>query len=135
MISVLADMEFEGINISTDTLKVISKEMAKQSKILEENIYTTVNAKFNISSPKQLGYILFEKLKLISNKFRFRIIELTQNDTPNISELSSRLKLSYTKCADYVKLLEKHNLVEKIRDGKKIKIKSKVRLNNNKIEF
>ncbi|MFC2124888.1 DNA polymerase I [Bacteroidota bacterium] len=67
LIRVLADMEFEGINISTDTLKVISEEMAKESKILEEKIYVAAEVKFNIASPKQLGDVLFEKLKLEEN--------------------------------------------------------------------
>ena len=78
---------------------------------------------------------LFLKVKAISNRLRFRIIELTQDKEYSITQLSSKLKLSYNKCADYVSILEKNNLIKKTREGKKIKVKSKIRLSHNKIEF
>ena len=78
---------------------------------------------------------LFNKLKLISNKRRFQIIEITQESSPSITELSSKLNIAYTKCADYVTMLEKEGLVTKTRDGKEIKVHSKVKLSENKIEF
>ena len=78
---------------------------------------------------------LFSQIKVLSNRFRFKIIELTQENQPNITELSSKLELSYTKCADYVTMLEKHGLVQKLKDGKETRIKSKVKLHKNKIEF
>jgi len=78
---------------------------------------------------------LFKKLKLISNKKRFQIIEITQENRLNITELSSKLKIAYTKCADYVTMLEKEGLVTKTRDGKEIKVHSRVKLTENKIEF
>ena len=76
---------------------------------------------------------LFNRIKVISNEYRFRIIELTQDEQLNISKISSRLKLSYTKCADYVRLLEKEGLVEKTRVGKEALIKSKLRLEDIKL--
>jgi predicted transcriptional regulator len=78
---------------------------------------------------------VYGKIKVISNKPRFRIIELTQEKQLSITELSTMLKLSYTKCADYVTLLEKDGLVEKIRDGKEVRVKSKVKIKDNQIEF
>lgn len=78
---------------------------------------------------------LFQKIRIISNRFRFRIIELSQKNQPSISEISSILKLSYTKCADYIQMLNKQGLVSKIKIGKEIKIKSNVKLYNNKITF
>jgi len=87
-------------------------------------------SKVNIENKK-----LFERIKIISNKLRFKILELSQENRPTISELSSRLNLSYTKCSDYVRILEKCNLISKIKDGKKVRIKSKVKLHNNQIIF
>jgi predicted transcriptional regulator len=78
---------------------------------------------------------IFSKIKMLSNRLRFKIIELTQENELSITQLSSRLKLSYTKCADYITMLEKHSLIQKIRDGKEVKVRSKVKLNKNKIEF
>ena len=78
---------------------------------------------------------LYNKIKVISNKLRFNIIELTQDKTFSITELSSKLNLAYNKCADYVAMLEKNNLIEKIKKGKKTMIKSKVRLKKDRIEF
>jgi len=71
---------------------------------------------------------LFSKVKVISNRFRFKILELTQKDSLNISKLGSVLNLAYTKCADYIKLLEKSNLITKRKDGKNVFIQSSVNL-------
>ncbi|MGV3698185.1 DNA polymerase I [Flavobacterium sp.] len=64
LIPVLAAMEMEGINLDEDFLKKMSVEMAKESSALEQKIYETAGEKFNLASPKQLGDILFEKLKI-----------------------------------------------------------------------
>ncbi|UPT72326.1 MAG: DNA polymerase I [Flavobacterium sp. JAD_PAG50586_2] len=64
LIPVLAAMEMEGINLDEDFLKKMSVEMAKESSELEQKIYETAGEKFNLASPKQLGDILFEKLKI-----------------------------------------------------------------------
>ncbi len=78
---------------------------------------------------------LFERIKLMSNSQRFRILELTETEQLSITELSSKLKLTYSKCADYVKMMEEKGLVEKVKDGKEVKVQSKVKLQSNKIEF
>lgn len=78
---------------------------------------------------------LFRKIKLISNFKRFQILLMTQDKEIGITELSSLLKLSYTKCADYVSILEKSNLIAKIKEGKKTKVKSNVKFTSNRIEF
>jgi DNA polymerase I len=61
---VLADMEFDGVRIDTDVLKEYSKQLAVDILELEKSIYEKSGAQFNIASPKQLGEILFDKLKL-----------------------------------------------------------------------
>ena len=75
--------------------------------------------------------ILLEKLRLLSNPYRFRIIELTSGQALSITKLSSILKLSYTKCSDYVRLLEKAGLVEKSPHGKEVRVRARVSLSEN----
>ena len=64
LIPVLADMEREGIRVDIDFLKSLSATLDKDVKDLEKNIYETAGEKFNLASPKQLGDILFDKLKI-----------------------------------------------------------------------
>ena len=64
LIPVLAAMELEGINLDVPFLKEMSIEMAKESAALEQKIYETAGEKFNLASPKQLGEVLFDKLKI-----------------------------------------------------------------------
>lgn len=65
LLRVLADMEREGINLDIDFLKELSNELDKDIKKLEEKIYEQAGETFNIASPRQLGDILFGKLKLV----------------------------------------------------------------------
>lgn len=65
LLRVLAAMELEGINLDQEFLSTLSKDLNNDIKTLEENIYTTAGETFNIASPKQLGIVLFEKLKLV----------------------------------------------------------------------
>ncbi|WP_428741594.1 DNA polymerase I [Tenacibaculum sp.] len=65
LVSVLSAMEIEGINLDTDFLKSLSVELTKDIQQLEQNIYQQAGEEFNIASPKQLGPILFDKLKLV----------------------------------------------------------------------
>jgi DNA polymerase-1 len=64
LIPVLASMELEGINLDVAFLKEMSLEMAKESSALEQKIYETAGEKFNLASPKQLGDVLFDKMKI-----------------------------------------------------------------------
>ncbi len=66
LIQVLANMEIEGINIDEDFLKSLSKELTIDIKSLEKSIYEQAGETFNLGSPKQLGPILFDKLKLVN---------------------------------------------------------------------
>ncbi|MBT8254234.1 MAG: DNA polymerase I [Bacteroidia bacterium] len=65
LLRVLADMELEGINLDEAFLKTLSKELENDIQTLELKIYDKAGEEFNIASPKQLGVILFEKLKLV----------------------------------------------------------------------
>ncbi|MGO4904644.1 DNA polymerase I [Flavobacterium sp. W20_MBD1_R3] len=64
LVTVLADMEKEGIRVDVDFLRSLSKTLDDDIKILETKIYETAGEKFNLASPKQLGDILFDKLKI-----------------------------------------------------------------------
>ncbi len=64
LVKVLADMEFEGIRVDMDFLKEYSKELEKEAAQAEDNVYREAGVRFNLSSPKQLGEVLFDKLKL-----------------------------------------------------------------------
>lgn len=65
LLRVLADMELEGINLDKDFLKSLSEELNNDIEKLEKSVYETAGETFNIASPKQLGEILFDKLKLV----------------------------------------------------------------------
>jgi DNA polymerase-1 len=64
LVPVLAAMETEGINLDVPFLKSMSSEMQKEIDTFEQKIYETAGEKFNLASPKQLGDILFDKLKI-----------------------------------------------------------------------
>lgn len=61
---VLAKMESTGVQVSIDVLDEISQDLGMRISHLEKTIYNIVGHEFNIASPKQLGDILFEELKL-----------------------------------------------------------------------
>ncbi|WP_323789231.1 DNA polymerase I [Psychroserpens sp.] len=65
LLRVLAAMELEGINLDTAFLNSLSEDLNTDIATLEKSIYDAAGEEFNIASPKQLGIILFEKLKLV----------------------------------------------------------------------
>ncbi|MGB0895860.1 MAG: DNA polymerase I [Flavobacteriaceae bacterium] len=65
LVPVLTAMELEGINVNVNFLNSLSEELSKDIKTLELAIYKTANKEFNLASPKQLGVVLFEDLKLV----------------------------------------------------------------------
>ena len=65
LLRVLAAMELEGINLNETFLNGLSEELDNDIKALETKIYAEAGEEFNIASPKQLGDILFDKLKLV----------------------------------------------------------------------
>ncbi|GGW89272.1 DNA polymerase I [Salegentibacter mishustinae] len=65
LVRVLAAMELEGIKLDENFLKSLSDALDSDIKELEQNIYKEAGEEFKISSPKQLGIILFEKMELV----------------------------------------------------------------------
>jgi len=64
LLPILAEMELAGIKVDTDLLQDLSHEFGKKLAALEKEIYKLAGQEFNINSPRQLGEILFDKLKL-----------------------------------------------------------------------
>lgn len=65
LVDVLTAMECEGIRLDTNFLKGLEKELTTDIQRLEKEIYSQAGEEFNLASPKQLGPILFEKLRLV----------------------------------------------------------------------
>jgi DNA polymerase-1 len=61
---VLTEMEYEGVRIDVDFLREYSKELEREAMLAEDSVYKQAGVKFNLASPRQLGEVLFEKLKL-----------------------------------------------------------------------
>ena len=64
LLSVLSDMEIEGVGIDVDFLNNYSKELAIEIKATEEKVHAAAGVPFNLASPKQLGEVLFDIMKL-----------------------------------------------------------------------
>lgn len=64
LVDVLIDMEKEGVRIDVDALREYSRQLTAERAAIEEKIYELAGERFNISSPKQLGEILYEKMKV-----------------------------------------------------------------------
>lgn len=91
---VLGDMEYNGVLIDQNELNKLGEEFKIKIELLEQSIYNDAGEKFNISSPKQLGEILFDKLQLPHGK---------------------KTKSGYSTSIDVLnKLLGKHPIIEKI---------------------
>jgi len=65
LLKVLAEMEFNGIKIDLKFLQNLSQNYSEELKSIEKNIFNHSGEEFNLASPKQLGDVLFEKLKII----------------------------------------------------------------------
>lgn len=64
LVRVLADIEYNGVKIDTEVLKQMSSELELESQKAQKEIFEMAGEEFNVASPKQLGVILFDKLKL-----------------------------------------------------------------------
>jgi DNA polymerase I len=67
LVYVLAEMEWTGIRIDSGILENYAVELNKETEKIEKEIFEMAGMQFNLQSPKQLGEILFDKMKIISN--------------------------------------------------------------------
>jgi len=81
LISILAKMEMNGINVSSQTIDELKSEINIKLEELSKKIYNYAGFSFNISSPKQLGEVLFEHLDLPHGKKKGRNGYPTNHDT------------------------------------------------------
>ena len=71
-------MELEGINLDKEFLNSLSKDLDNDINTLEAKIYEAAGEEFNIASPKQLGDILFDKLKLVDKPKKPKLVNILQ---------------------------------------------------------
>ncbi len=64
LVRVLVDMEYEGVKVDIDFLNEYSRVLEVDAKVSEERVYEQAGVRFNLASPKQLGEVLFDILKL-----------------------------------------------------------------------
>ncbi|WP_321289588.1 DNA polymerase I [uncultured Sunxiuqinia sp.] len=103
LIPVLADMEMAGVTLNTNELDIFADKLREQLSTLEKDIKDLAGEDFNVSSPKQLGPILFEKLNIV-NKAR-------KTKTKQYSTAEDVLS----------KLVDKHPIVPKILEFRGLK--------------
>ena len=102
LVPVLADMEMEGVRVDSDFLNSYSEELASESTALEKDIYRISECDFNIASPKQLGEVLFDVLKLDPKAKKTKTGQYkTDEDTLN-------------------RLAEEHEIVQKILEYRQV---------------
>ena len=103
LVRVLAEMERNGVRIDTQSLAETSKAFTERMHTIEQRIYELAGEPFNIASPKQVGEILFEKLKII--------------DKPKKTKTGQ-----YVTSEDVLQTLKgKHEIVEKILEHRGLK--------------
>jgi DNA polymerase I len=119
LIKVLTDIELAGFNIDTEALKEYEKTLERDIKMVENEIFTLAGEAFNIASPKQLGIILFEKLKISSDTKMTKtkqystgeeILSRLRNDHPIVNKIldyRTLTKLQSTYVTVLPKLIDK----------------------------
>jgi DNA polymerase-1 len=68
LVKILAEMELQGVKLDLELLRELSGQFAAQLATLEKEIFAGAGCEFNINSPKQLGEVLFDRLKLPAGK-------------------------------------------------------------------
>lgn len=91
LVSVLADMEFDGVYISSERMKALSDEYSSLLEKTKEKIYKEAGEEFNLQSPKQLEYILFDKMGIPPTK---KTKTGFSTDEEVLTELSQKYKIA-----------------------------------------
>ncbi|MBK7878989.1 MAG: DNA polymerase I [Saprospiraceae bacterium] len=106
LVKVLCDIEHAGVKIDADFLNNYSKVLGKQIEITESEIYTKAGVRFNIASPKQVGEVLFDRLK-IPYKWKKTSTNQYSTDEEKLNELASE--------NDVVKTILEHRKLSKLK--------------------
>ena len=107
LVQVLAELELEGIALDTNALAELSATLEVDVKLVQQEIYEIAGQSFNIGSPKQLGEILFDKLKVDTDAKKTRTGQYATGE-----EILSRLEADHEiarKILDYRELLKLKN--------------------------
>lgn len=80
LMPVLAEMEINGVRIDTDSLKETSGVLTSRMKEIESRIYELAGMEFNIASPKQVGEVLFDKLKIVEKAKKTKTGQYVTNE-------------------------------------------------------
>jgi len=102
LINVLVSMEREGVNIDSETITNYSKELKGELAIIQNKIFEYAGKEFNIASPKQLGVVLFEDLKVTSNPKRTKTKQYSTGEE------------------ELVKLVDKHPIINEILEFRSV---------------
>ncbi|WP_234733633.1 DNA polymerase I [Tellurirhabdus bombi] len=102
LVRVLADMELEGVKVDTNALAELSATLETDVKLVQQEIYEIAGEPFNIGSPKQLGEVLFDRLKLDKNAKKTKTGQYATGE-----EILSELE-------------EEHEIVRKILDYREL---------------
>ena len=105
LLKTLAKMEIEGINLDVKFLKKLSERTTNELEDITKEIYELAGEEFNISSPKQLGEVLFDKMKIISKPKKTKTGQYSTSEEV-LNELSSK--------SDLVKLVLKFRSISKL---------------------
>ncbi|HOI26793.1 MAG TPA: DNA polymerase I [Paludibacteraceae bacterium] len=80
LMPVLAQMEFDGVRIDTESLNQFSVVMSEKLQLIEKEIFSLAGYEFNISSPKQVGELIFDRLKVVEKGRKTKTGQYSTNE-------------------------------------------------------
>lgn len=103
LVKVLMEMEHQGVKLDVDALKIFAEELRGEIIALEADIHTLAGVDFNIGSPKQLGEVLFDRMKIVE------------------SAAKTKTKQYATGEEVLIRLSDKHPIIDKILEFRSLK--------------
>jgi len=103
LVRVLMDMEHEGVRLDVDALSVFAGELREEIIRVEEEIHKIAGMEFNISSPRQLGEVLFERMKIVSDPKKTRTKQYATSEDV------------------LLRLAEKHPIIDKVLEYRSLR--------------
>ena len=103
LVRVLTEMEHKGVKLDVDALRIFSDELRVEIIKVESEIYKLAGVEFNISSPKQLGEVLFDRMKIVE------------------SAAKTKTKQYATGEEVLVRLRDKHEIIDKILEYRSLR--------------